>query len=447
MGFLNNLFSYFSSYNSILINSFSILFIIFIENPLKLKLVKLVSDLKTSTKQNVLYVILLSVFMVCLEFFIDNNYNIFIGYIFNFILIYFIFKMNLFKTFLTVLISILIFMFSYIFVLVPFIKIFNISYLMIQQIPLYYITFLLIFYAIVALFLIAINYTKFKIDSLDCLNRKSKILFTIYNIFSISLIYIFVNNCLKLDENIFVNYIFTIFYFIGNMVIYILITKYSSLKLDLEVANNYNQVLSNINDTVRAFKHDFANIIASIGGFISTNDMLGLKKFYLSLETDYNELNNLYTLNPELISNSGVYNLLNQKYNLAVSNGIKFNLSYFVDINNFNISIYELTRILGILIDNAIDAAKSSHEKILNVSFKSEPKKHRNVIVVQNSYLDKNLDIDDIFRKGITSKVNHTGLGLWEVKKILGKNPNLDLYTSKDDLLFTQQLEIYDCVK
>ena len=445
MGFLNNLFSYFSSYNSILINSFSVIFIIFIENSLKLKLVKLVSDLKTSTKQNVLYVILLSVFMVCLEFFIDNNYNIFIGYIFNFILIYFIFKMNLFKTFLTMSISILIFMFSYIFVLVPFIKIFNISYLMIQQIPPYYITFLLIFYAIVALFLIAINYTKFKIDSLDCLNRKSKILFTIYNIFSISLIYIFVNNCLKLDENIFVNYIFTIFYFIGNMVIYILITKYSSLKLDLEVANNYNQVLSNINDTVRAFKHDFANIIASIGGFISTNDMLGLKKFYLSLETDYNELNNLYTLNPELISNSGVYNLLNQKYNLAVSNGIKFNLSYFVDINNFNISIYELTRILGILIDNAIDAAKSSHEKILNVSFKSEPKKHRNVIVVQNSYLDKNLDIDDIFRKGITSKVNHTGLGLWEVKKILSKNPNLDLYTSKDDLLFTQQLEIYDC--
>ena len=109
MGFLNNLFSYFSSYNSILINSFSILFIIFIENPLKLKLVKLVSDLKTSTKQNVLYVILLSVFMVCLEFFIDNNYNIFIGYIFNFILIYFIFKMNLFKTFLTISISILIF--------------------------------------------------------------------------------------------------------------------------------------------------------------------------------------------------------------------------------------------------------------------------------------------------------------------------------------------------
>lgn len=447
MGFLNNLFSYFSSYNSMLINSFSVIFIIFIENSLKLKLVKLVSDLKTSTKQNVLYIILLSVFMVCLEFFIDNNYNIFIGYIFNFILIYFIFKMNLFKTFLTISISILIFMFSYIFVLVPFIKIFNISYLMIQQIPLYYITFLLIFYAIVALFLIAINYTKFKIDYLDCLNRKSKILFTIYNIFTISLIYILGNNCLKLNENIFVNYIFTIFYFIGNMFIYILITKYSSLKLDLEVANNYNQVLSNINDTVRAFKHDFANIIASIGGFISTNDMLGLKKFYLSLETDYNELNNLYTLNPELISNSGVYNLLNQKYNLAVSNGIKFNLSYFVDINNFNISIYELTRILGILIDNAIDAAKSSHEKILNVSFKSEPKKHRNVIVVQNSYLDKNLDIDDIFRKGITSKVNHTGLGLWEVKKILSKNPNLDLYTSKDDLLFTQQLEIYDCVK
>ena len=35
------------------------------------------------------------------------------------------------------------------------------------------------------------------------------------------------------------------------------------------------------------------------------------------------------------------------------------------------------------------------------------------------------------------------GLGLWEVRKILNKNNNLNLFTSKDNKFFKQQLEIY----
>lgn len=35
------------------------------------------------------------------------------------------------------------------------------------------------------------------------------------------------------------------------------------------------------------------------------------------------------------------------------------------------------------------------------------------------------------------------GLGLWEIRQILKKHNNLNLYTSKDDKFFKQQLEIY----
>lgn len=35
------------------------------------------------------------------------------------------------------------------------------------------------------------------------------------------------------------------------------------------------------------------------------------------------------------------------------------------------------------------------------------------------------------------------GLGLWEIRQILKKHNNLNLYTSKDDEFFKQQLEIY----
>ncbi len=105
--------------------------------------------------------------------------------------------------------------------------------------------------------------------------------------------------------------------------------------------------------------------------------------------------------------------------------------------------IYEFARILGILLDNAIDAASICNEKILNIEFRNDAKNKRNIILIENTYNNKDVDIDQIFNKGITGKENHTGLGLWEVRQILKKNNNVNLYTDKNDKYFLQQLEIY----
>ena len=114
-----------------------------------------------------------------------------------------------------------------------------------------------------------------------------------------------------------------------------------------------------------------------------------------------------------------------------------------LDLNTLKMSIFQFTRILGILIDNAIDASKESDEKIINLYFRNEQHRNRQVVVIENSYKNKSVDIDDIFQKDKTEKKNHSGLGLYEVKRILNKNSNLNLYTTKDSLLFKQQLEIY----
>ena len=75
--------------------------------------------------------------------------------------------------------------------------------------------------------------------------------------------------------------------------------------------------------------------------------------------------------------------------------------------------------------------------------FRNESKNNRNIILIENTFNDKNVNLDDIFKKGVTGKTNHTGLGLWEIKKILKKNNNINLYTTKDEQYFSQQLEIY----
>ena len=58
-------------------------------------------------------------------------------------------------------------------------------------------------------------------------------------------------------------------------------------------------------------------------------------------------------------------------------------------------------------------------------------------------FRSKDVDTQKIFEKGVSEKENHTGLGLWEVRKIINKNKNTNLYTSKTEHLFSQQLEIY----
>ena len=65
------------------------------------------------------------------------------------------------------------------------------------------------------------------------------------------------------------------------------------------------------------------------------------------------------------------------------------------------------------------------------------------LVIIQNTYKNKDVSTEDIYKKGISSKANHSGLGLWKVRQILMHNNNLNLFTSKDDEYFTQQFEIY----
>ena len=181
-------------------------------------------------------------------------------------------------------------------------------------------------------------------------------------------------------------------------------------------------------------------------GYVTTEDVKGLKKYYSQLLEDCQRGNNLTTLNPSIINNPAVYSLLASKYYLANEQGITINLEVLIDLNIINMKIYEFTRILGILMDNAIEAASQCEEKIMNISFRDDEKRNRQLILIQTTYLNKDVDTEEIFQKGFTSKPDDEsvhGLGLWEVRQILKKRNNLNLYTTKDSQYFTQQLEIY----
>lgn len=244
----------------------------------------------------------------------------------------------------------------------------------------------------------------------------------------------------KLSQNILYILILDIyFYFSLATIIHMCHTTY--IKQQINNLKLRNKTISNMHDETRTFKHDFHNILQAIGGYIITNDWEGLKKYYSQVSKDQTHANALHKLNPELINNPAIYNILADKYHLADSYNIIINLDVMLDLSNLNINIYELSRILGILLDNAIEASKECNEKNINISFKQD--KYKKMLIIENTYNNKQICIDKIFEKDYTTKPHNTGLGLWEVKKILNKNSNLNLYTTKNNDYFSQQLEIY----
>lgn len=178
-------------------------------------------------------------------------------------------------------------------------------------------------------------------------------------------------------------------------------------------------------------------------GYVSTKDIIGLNEYYSQLLGDCQKVNNLTTLSPEVINNPAIYSLLASKYHKADELGIKINLTVFLDLNELNMKIYELTRVLGILLDNAIEASCVCDKRIINVEMRNDSYRNRQLIVIENTYKEKDIDIDKIFEKGYSSKPNNSGLGLWEAREIMKRNSNLNLYTDKNDEYFIEQLEMY----
>lgn len=66
-------------------------------------------------------------------------------------------------------------------------------------------------------------------------------------------------------------------------------------------------------------------------------------------------------------------------------------------------------------------------------------------MTIENTYLNKDIDTEKIYEKSYTtkSKKTNSGLGLWEIRQVLKRNNNLNLFTSKTNEYFKQQFEIY----
>jgi len=143
--------------------------------------------------------------------------------------------------------------------------------------------------------------------------------------------------------------------------------------------------LENSYDGIREFKHDFSNIMQSIGGYLSTDDLNGLKCYYSSIFKECNDIKRLSLLNKDVFNSPPVLALISNKFFKAKKLGIDMNIESLLDFNTINMDIYEFTRILGIFLDNSIEAASSASQKNINILIYKDSINHFDSISIENS--------------------------------------------------------------
>lgn len=423
----------------------------FVEASVNMLLFTTIFDMKSYRKSKFIYVFLVAIAGSIIRIFIPDPFGSFINILFILCSIKFVFKTGWLKALLSEFIMIALSAVLELFMLKFYQTVLNIPYDNVMTIPIYRLVFTLSIYLCTYILYRIIKYFKFNIK-LENMTRKNKVLFVINTLLGILAIgtqfYLIVFYSDKMPIYITITSILSLLaYFVISFYSLLSTDKLDTTTRDLEEAQLYNKTLTILHDSIRGFKHDFHNIVQSIGGYADRGDLEGLRVYYRQLMQDCGRTNNLTALNPEVINNPAIYNVLATKYHKADEIGVQINLGIFINLNEIekHMKIYEFTRILGILLDNAIEAAAECENKIIHVSFRKEQNRKRLLVIIDNTYKNKDINVDKIYEKDFStkSKTTNSGLGLWEVRQILKKNNNLNLFTTKSEEFFSQQFEIY----
>lgn len=216
-------------------------------------------------------------------------------------------------------------------------------------------------------------------------------------------------------------------------------TKDEEQKQLLKIMGDYEIIL----DKTRENRHEMINNLLVLKGEKNKNS----RRYNDILD----ELIKQYDTN-KMSSYSGLYKLPNGLKGLVYykiarikNNDVNFRTiisdKMYDEFNNLDTKIYyKVCKIMGILIDNAVEASINSKEKTLLI-YIYEQCNGNIVISIENSY-NALLDIHDINKKGYSTKGKNRGLGLFIANRTIEEEKLLRLRQYVFESTFISELKI-----
>lgn len=199
-------------------------------------------------------------------------------------------------------------------------------------------------------------------------------------------------------------------------------SQYDFIKDTLEKVEDLNRVL-------RAQRHDFMNHLQVVHGLMEMDEYDDAKDYIEKVFNDIQKVNRILKT-----SNPAVNALLEAKVIYSEKRGIKTNINVSSQLKNIKIPGWELCRVLGNLIDNAIYAIQQNGEQgCITIDIFEDLKQYGFKIKDNGPQIQQDI-IDKIFEAGFTTKGEKgEGMGLSITKEILTKYGGDIIVTSDKD--------------
>ncbi|MEJ7220264.1 quorum-sensing sensor histidine kinase AgrC [Staphylococcus gallinarum] len=214
-----------------------------------------------------------------------------------------------------------------------------------------------------------------------------------------------------------------------------------------EIENYYKYTLQieNINNEMRKFRHDYVNILSTMSEFIRENDMDGLKKYFneeiLPMQ-DSMQMNAIKINGIENLKVREIKGLLTTKILQAQEKNIRISIEVPEPIDKIDMPIVNLSRAIGIILDNAIEASeKIEDDPLIRIAF-IKNNDDSVMFIVMNKCEPDMPRVHTLFKENFSTKGKNRGLGLSTLKELTDTTSNVLLDTTIDNNYFIQKVEI-----
>lgn len=211
---------------------------------------------------------------------------------------------------------------------------------------------------------------------------------------------------------------------------------------DLQQLTEYNRELENNMENIRNIKHDIKNLFLTMGGFVDKSGDEEMKVFYaeniVPFANQELQKNDLY-MKLSNVHDESMKSFLYFKIMQGIDQNVDMDLQVQLDNtdNSFCMGQIDLIRILGILLDNAMEEAKICNGTVVT-SIKEDEREY--VFSISNTVRPQTREKGVI--PGTTDKGLGRGNGLLIVNKLIRKYKNVLLNSFFKEERFVQCLRI-----
>lgn len=206
---------------------------------------------------------------------------------------------------------------------------------------------------------------------------------------------------------------------------------------------SYVASLEQVNQDMRKFKHDYINILSTLRIYIDEKNYDGLHTYFYDhiLEANYQEqLNQQAMMMLNNLKINSLKGLLTTKILQAQTHHVPFYIEIVEEITDIPVDPIIINRMLGILLDNAIEAAREVENGEVRLAIIDMGE---TILLVINNIFDEklNIKIHEIYQEGFSTKGENRGLGLANLREMKNGLHNVSLNTKISPPYFIQEIE------